>query len=128
MPTASGAAREAMLALPHLAGRLAAIALRAPVAAGTALDVTATLRAEVDAGAVNEALRAAAAGLPGLLGIAEDPLVSADVTGATWSALFDPGCTRTAGDRAVGVLAWCDADWAGAARTCDLLERLAAGA
>lgn len=127
VPTASGAAREAMLALPHLAGRLAAIALRAPVAVGTALDVTATLRADVDPGSVNEALRAAAAGLPGVLGFADDPLVSADVTGATWSALFDPGCTRTAGNRSVGLLAWCDADWAGAARACDLLERLAAG-
>lgn len=128
VPTASGAAREAMLAVPHLAGRLASIALRAPVAAGTALDVTATLRADVDAGAVNDALRAAAAGLPGVLGYAEDPLVSTDVAGATWSALFDPGCTRTAGNRSVGLLAWCDADWAGAARACDLLERLAAGA
>ncbi|MBK8166835.1 MAG: hypothetical protein IPK64_12910 [bacterium] len=128
VPTASGAAREAMMALPHLAGRLAAIALRAPVVAGTALDLTATLRTDVDAGAVNRALREAAAGLPGVLGIAEDPLVSADATGATWSALFDPGCTRTAGDRSVGVLAWCDADWAGAARACDLLERLAPGA
>lgn len=127
VPTASAAAREAMLAVPHLAGRLAAIALRAPVAAGTALDVTATLRADVDAGAVNEALSAAAAGLPGVLGVADDPLVSADITGATWSALFDPGCTRTAGNRSVGLLAWCDADWAGAARACDLLERLVPG-
>lgn len=128
VPVASGAAREAAQALPHLAGRLAAVALRTPVAAGTALDLAVGLRVAVDAGAVNDALRAAAAGLPGLLGIAEDPLVSADVTGATWSCLFDPGCTRVAGDRAVGLLAWCDSDWAGAARACDLLERLAGGA
>jgi len=128
VPVASGAAREAERALPHLAGRLAAIALRTPNFAGTAIDLSVRLSQAVDAAVVNEALRAAAAGLPGVLGIADDPLVSADVTGDSWSCLFDPGCTRVAAGRAVGVLAWCDADWAGAARACDLLERLASGA
>jgi len=112
----------------YLAGRLAAIALRTPNFAGTAIDLSVRLSQAVDAAVVNEALRAAAAGLPGVLGIADDPLVSADVTGDSWSCLFDPGCTRVAAGRAVGVLAWCDADWAGAARACDLLERLASGA
>lgn len=128
VPTASGAAREVMQALPCLAGRLAAISLRAPVAVGTALDLAALVRAPVDAGAVNDALRAAAPGLPGVLGIADDPLVSVDVAGATWSCLFDPGCTRLAGQRAVGLLAWCDAWTAEAARACDLIGELAAPA
>jgi glyceraldehyde 3-phosphate dehydrogenase len=125
VPTSSGAAREAMLALPQLAGRLASISLRAPVVAGSAIDLAAVLGVPADARAVNDALRAAAAGMPDVLGIAEDPLVSVDIAGSTWSCLFDPGCTRLAGDRAVGVLAWCDAGTVEAARACDLIADLA---
>lgn len=129
VPTASAAALEVGRAIPRLAGALASVALRAPVAAGTALDLAAVLRTEVGPLAVNEALQAAAeAGAgAGLLGFAEDPQVSVDALGSTLSCLFDPGCTRVAGGRSLGVLAWCDARWAGAARACELLERLAAG-
>lgn len=130
VPTASAAALEAGRAVPRLAAALASVAMRAPVAAGTALDLAAVVRTQAGPREVNEALQAAAeAGAgAGLLGFAEDPLVSVDILGSTVSCLFDPGCTRAAGARALGVLGWCDARWAGAARACDLLERLAAGA
>lgn len=130
VPVASGAAAAVVAALPQFAGRLAALSVRAPVASGTAVDLVAVLRPAVTVAAVNAAFLAAAAEprLAGLLAVAEDPLVSADAGGSTLSCLFDPGCTRLAGDRTVGLLAWCDAEWAAAARACDLLERLASGA
>lgn len=129
-PVASAAAREVARAVPGLAAGLAALEMRAPVAAGTALDLAAVLLADAGPAAVNEAMRSAAAdpALEGLLAVAEDPLVSVDVLGSTLSCLFDPGCTRAAGGRSVGVVAWCDARWVAAARACDLLERLAAQA
>lgn len=127
VPTAAGAAAEVARALPHLADRLATLSLRSPVAAGTAVELVAFLREGATAAAVNDAMRAAAArpGLAGVLALAEDPLVSADIAGQTLSCLFDPGCTRVVGKHAVGVLGWCDEEWAAAARTCDLLGRLA---
>lgn len=126
VPTACAAAREAGRALPHLAAGLDALSLRTPVAAGTAVELVATLRRGVTVGQVNEALRVAAAvpDLAAVLGVAEDPTVSSDVIGDDRSCLFDPGATAVVADRLVRVLGWCDEDWAGAARICDLLERL----
>jgi glyceraldehyde 3-phosphate dehydrogenase len=128
VPVADDAARTVGEVLPHLRGRLAGLAVRAPVPAGAALDLTVSLRCDVTPAAVNEALREAAAapGRAHLLGCADDPYVSADVIGDPRACVFDPGCTTVAGARAVKVLAWFDSEWAGAARIGDVLGGLAA--
>lgn len=128
VPVADDAARTVGELLPHLRGRLAGLAVRAPVPAGAVLDLAVSLRRDVTPAAVNEALREAAAApdRAHLLGCADDPYVSADVLGDPRACVFDPGCTTVAAGRAVKVLAWYDSEWAGAARIGDVLGRLAA--
>ena len=55
---------------------------------------------------VNDAMRAAAAQHPDLIGITDDPIVSSDVIGCRQSLLFDAGATIKAGKKIVKVLAW----------------------
>jgi glyceraldehyde 3-phosphate dehydrogenase len=93
--------------LPRFAGRLTGSALNVPVQHGSLLDVNAVLRADgVTAEAINEAMRAAAAERPGLIGVTEDPIVSSDVIGSRASLLFDARATQRAGKRLVKTLAW----------------------
>jgi glyceraldehyde 3-phosphate dehydrogenase len=127
VPTLEGSGREVGVALAHLAGRLDAQALCVPVAGGSLLELVAVLRRKATAGSVNEALRLAGElpALAGILGIAEDPLVSTDIVGDSRSCVFDPGCTRVPGARTARTAAWFDEDWSVAGRVCDLLERLA---
>lgn len=127
VPTLDGSGREVGQALPHLAGRLDSQALCVPVAGGSLLELVAVLRREASASAVNEALRLAGElpALAGILGIAEDPLVSTDIVGDSRSCVFDPGCTRVPGGRVARTAAWFDEDRCVAGRVCDLLERWA---
>jgi len=81
---------------------------------------------------VNEALRAAAAGpMSGVLGVSEEPLVSVDFTGDSYSSVVDALSTKVIDGRMVKVLSWYDNEWGYSSRVVDLVgfvgERLAAG-
>jgi glyceraldehyde 3-phosphate dehydrogenase len=107
IPNANESAACVEQLLPRFAGRLTGSALNVPVQHGSLLDVNAVLRADaVTAEAVNEAMRAAAAAQPELIGITEDPIVSSDVLGSRHSLLFDSKATQRAGKRLVKTLAW----------------------
>jgi glyceraldehyde 3-phosphate dehydrogenase (phosphorylating) len=128
IPTTTGAARAATLALPELAGRLDGIAIRVPVVDGSVTDLTATLDTDATVEQVNEAFRAAADGeLKGVLTYTEDPLVSTDVIGSSASCTFDAGMTRTMGARTVKILGWYDNEWGYSQRVLDLAGLLGRG-
>jgi glyceraldehyde 3-phosphate dehydrogenase len=127
VPTTTGAARAATLALPALTGRLDGIALRVPVVDGSVIDLTAVLATPVTVPEVNDAFRRAArAGLRGYLGYTEEPLVSADVVGSPASCTFDAGMTRQLGDHTVTIFGWYDNEWGYSHRIVDLVELVAA--
>ncbi len=93
--------------LPAFGGRVMTAALNVPIHEGCLLDTNLVFAdSAVDAEAVNEAMRAAAPGLPGLVAVAEDPIVSSDVIGNPHSLLFDAQGTIKAGDTIVKTLGW----------------------
>jgi len=51
-------------------------------------------------------MRAGAAGLPGIVGVVEDPIVSSDVIGNPHSLLFDAVGTIKAGNNTIKTLSW----------------------
>jgi len=126
-PTTTGAARAVGKVLPQLAGKLDGVALRVPVADGSAVDLVAILGKEVTAAEVNAAVKAGAAKLPGILKYTEDPIVSSDIIGDPHSCVFDSLATLVLGTRGkmVKVLAWYDNEWGYSARVCDLIEKIA---
>ena len=75
----------------------------------------------VDAEAVNDVMRAAAAKHPGIIGAVEDPIVSSDVIGNPLSLLFDTKGTIKAGSSIIKTLSWYE-NLGHAARLLDVIR------
>jgi len=126
IPTSTGAARTTGEVLPHLAGRLDAVALRVPVPDGSITDLVATVRGAPDHDQVVAAYRAAAEGsLAGRLEFSDEPLVSSDIVGSAASCVFDSGLTMTHGSL-VKVFGWYDNEWGYANRLAELTAMVGA--
>jgi glyceraldehyde 3-phosphate dehydrogenase len=120
IPTTTGAAKAASLALPQLEGRLDGMALRVPIPDGSITDIVAILGEEVTAEQVNEAYKAAAEGpLKGILEYTTDPIVSIDIVGNPHSCIVDSLSTMAKGNM-VKVLGWYDNEWGYSCRLLDL--------
>jgi len=112
--------------LPELKGRLDGIALRAPVPTVSVCDFVAELAKEVTVQQVNNAFKTAAAGkLKGILQYCEEPLVSSDFRGNSYSSIFDAESTMVLGGNMVKVFAWYDNEWGYACRLIDLVNLVA---
>jgi glyceraldehyde 3-phosphate dehydrogenase len=108
VPTTTGAAQAASLALPELEGKLSGMALRVPIPDGSITDLTLILDREVTKEEINAAMKEAAEGpLQGILEYSEEPLVSIDIVGNPHSCVFDAPSTLANG-RLVKVLGWYD--------------------
>ncbi len=126
VPTTTGAARAAALALPALKGRLDGMALRVPIPDGSVTDLSLVLERDVTVAEVNAAMRAAAEGpLRGVLEYCEDPIVSIDIVGNPHSCVFDSLATMASG-RLVKVLGWYDNEWGYSCRLAELTALVAA--
>jgi glyceraldehyde 3-phosphate dehydrogenase len=122
IPTTTGAAKAASLALPQLEGRLDGLALRVPIPDGSVTDLVLVLREEVTKEQVNAAFRDAADGpLAGILEYSEDPLVSIDIVGNPHSCVLDAQSTMANGTL-VKVLGWYDNEWGYSNRLLELVD------
>jgi glyceraldehyde 3-phosphate dehydrogenase len=128
VPTTTGAAVATTRVLPHLKGKLDGMALRVPVAAGSIIDFVVQTGKPVTVDKVNTAFRQAAESeaMRGILGVTDEPLVSADIVGSPFSAIVDLQSTMVLGDYAAKVLAWYDNEWAYAKRVADLVRYITA--
>jgi glyceraldehyde 3-phosphate dehydrogenase len=126
IPTTTGAAKAVGLVLPELNGRLNGLAMRAPVATGSVVDLVCDLARPADAAAVNAAVKAAAEGpLNGILSYTEDPIVSTDIIGDPHSSIFDAGQTMAIGDGSmIKAVAWYDNEWGYSNRCVELAGRV----
>src|ERR687891_2771899 len=80
IPTSTGAAKAIGLVIPELDGKLNGVAIRAPVATGSVVDLVCEVSRDTGAEEINDAARAAADGpLRGILAYTEDPIVSTDI-------------------------------------------------
>ncbi len=120
IPTTTGAARAASLAIPQLKGKLDGISLRVPVEDGSLTDLAVMLGREVTVEEVNDAFKRAADGrLKGILSYSTDPIVSSDIVGDPHSCIFDAPLTQANGDL-VKVFGWYDNEWGYSNRPVDL--------
>jgi len=124
IPTSTGAAKAIGRVLPELEGKLDGIALRVPTPTVSAVDLVCQVEKKTTAEEVNFILKKAAqnAGLKGILGIEDAPLVSSDYTGNCFSAIVDSENTRVIGDNLIKILAWYDNEWAYACRLAEFAE------
>ena len=125
IPTSTGAARAIGLVIPELQGRLDGISIRAPVPDGSIVDLTANLAREVTKEEVNDRFQEVAdkGAFEGILLYSDEPLVSTDIIGSSYSSIFDSELTMANGDE-VKVFSWYDNEWGYSCRLVDLVERL----
>ncbi|MGB3098400.1 MAG: type I glyceraldehyde-3-phosphate dehydrogenase [Solirubrobacterales bacterium] len=125
IPTTTGAAKAVGLVLPELAGRLNGFAIRAPVATGSVVDLTAEVGRETSAEEINAAVKQAAEGpLAGILAYTEDPIVSSDIVKDPHSSIFDAPQTVVVDGTLVKVLTWYDNEWGYSNRVVELAEKV----
>ena len=127
IPTTTGAAKAVALVLPELKGKFHGMSLRVPVPDVSLVDLTVLLSKAATVDEVNAAFRAAAAGpLKGILGVSDEPLVSADYLHEPQSTVVDLLSTMAVGERLFKVLAWYDNEWGYSCRVVDLVGYVAA--
>jgi len=128
IPTTTGAARAVGSVLPELKGRLDGMAMRVPVPDGSIVDLVVEFDEDPTVDDINAAMREAAARPPlaGILEYSEEPLVSTDIIGNPYSAIFDAPSTRSRGARMAKVVAWYDNEWGYSCRVVDLAARMVA--
>ncbi len=128
IPTTTGAARAIGLVLPELAGKLDGMAMRVPVGDGSIVYFIAELEKEVTREDINNAFKEAAEGeLKGILYYTEDPIVSQDIVGTTYSAIIDGLSTKVLGEKSnfVQVCTWYDNEMGFSHRLVDLMKLIA---
>ncbi|HYY33812.1 MAG TPA: type I glyceraldehyde-3-phosphate dehydrogenase [Gaiellaceae bacterium] len=125
IPTSTGAAKAIGLVIPELQGRVDGISIRAPVPDGSIVDLVAHLGSEVDVDEVNAKFAEVAdkGPLNGILRYSDDPIVSTDVVGSSYSSIFDSELTMATGNE-VKVFGWYDNEWGYSCRLADLVERI----
>jgi glyceraldehyde 3-phosphate dehydrogenase len=108
VPTSTGAASAIGLVLPSLDKKLDGIALRAPVPDGSVIDLVLELKRNITVEEINALFKEKDSDV---LKYTEDPIVSSDVIGTHYGALFDSLSTSIVevdGKQLVKVIAWYD--------------------
>jgi glyceraldehyde 3-phosphate dehydrogenase len=113
VPATTGAALATTRALPELTGRFDGVALRAPIPVGSIADIVFVASQPTTVEEVNDAFRqeAATERYQGILGVSDDPLVSADIVGDPRAAVVDLELTTVVDGTLVKVMAWYDNEW-----------------
>jgi glyceraldehyde 3-phosphate dehydrogenase len=126
IPTSTGAAKALGLVIPELEGRLNGFAVRVPMPTGSLVDLTVEAERATSAEEINSAFRDVAdqGALAGILEYTEDPIVSSDIVGSSYSSIFDAGLTSVIDGTQVKVVAWYDNEWGYSSRLVDLAQRV----
>ncbi|MGD8243730.1 MAG: type I glyceraldehyde-3-phosphate dehydrogenase [Anaerolineae bacterium] len=113
VPTSTGAAIATTRVLPDLKGRFDGVAVRAPIPVGSISDIIFVTERETSAQEINDIFRAEAESekYAGILGVAEDPVVSSDIIGDSRASVVDLGMTQVVNGTLVKVMSWYDNEW-----------------
>ena len=128
--TETGAASAVAKAVPALKGKFDGYSLRVPTPTVSVVDFTAELEKETTTEELRQAFRDAAK-LPrfkGILEAVDEPLVSMDFKGSSYSSSIDLPFTSVLGKASsnfVKVVTWYDNEWGYSCRTADLAALMA---
>ena len=113
VPTTTGAAIATTKALPELQGKFDGVAVRGPVPVGSISDLVFLLERDTTADEVNDVFREEAKSerYRGILGVAEDELVSSDIIQDSHASIVDVNMTKVIDGNLVKLMAWYDNEW-----------------
>ncbi len=125
IPASTGAAKAVGLVIPELKGKFTGMAFRVPTPTGSVVDFTAHLSRAASKEEINAAMKEYADGrMKGILQYTEEPLVSMDIVGNSYSSIFSALDTIVLDDMCK-VVAWYDNEWGYACRIADMVDFMA---
>jgi glyceraldehyde 3-phosphate dehydrogenase len=125
VPSETGAAKAVGLVIPELKGKFGGMAFRVPTPTVSVVDFTAILKKEASKDDIRDAMLEYAGGpMKGILGVTDEPLVSTDLKGTTYSSVYSSMDTLVVGNL-VKVVAWYDNEWGYACRLADVTAMVA---
>jgi glyceraldehyde 3-phosphate dehydrogenase len=124
VPTSTGAAKAITKIFPHLEGKLGGCGMRVPVPDGSLTDITCVLKKPANVKEINAAFKKAAdTNLKSILQYTEDPIVSVDIIGNSYSCIYDAEFTSVIGNM-VKVIGWYDNEYGYSSRLADLVQKI----
>lgn len=122
IPTSTGAAKAIGLVIPELVGKLDGVAIRVPTPDGSLVDLAVNVERSTTKEEVNAAMKEAAESyLKGYLMFSDEPIVSIDIVGNSYSSIFDSLVTYVKGNL-VKIFSWYDNEWGYSCRVTDLVN------
>lgn len=122
VPTTTGAAIAVTKTLPQLVGKFDGLSIRVPTPVVSISDVTVLLSRDTTVEEINEVFKKAATEpfYQGILGISEEPLVSRDYIGSSYSGVVDLLLTKVVGGNLAKIMIWYDNEWGYSNRLVEL--------
>lgn len=123
VPTSTGAAIAVTKVLPGLRGKFDGISMRVPTPVVSISDVTVLLSRNVTAEEINSVFIKASKEpfYQGVLTVSDNPLVSRDYIGSSYSGIVDLALTRVVDGNLVKVCIWYDNEWGYSNRLIELV-------
>jgi glyceraldehyde 3-phosphate dehydrogenase len=113
VPSSTGAATATAKALPELEGKFDGVSVRGPVPIVSMADITLLLSRNTTVEEINDVFRreAATERYDGILGVAEEELVSSDLIQDSRASVVQADMTRVVDGNLVKVMSWYDNEW-----------------
>jgi glyceraldehyde 3-phosphate dehydrogenase len=113
VPASTGAALATTRVLPDLTDRFDGVAVRVPIPVGSIADIVAVTTRPTGVEEINGVFRDEAESdrYRGIVGVAEDPIVSADIVGDPRASVIDAAMTRVVDGTLVKIMVWYDNEW-----------------
>jgi glyceraldehyde 3-phosphate dehydrogenase len=125
VPTTTGAAKAVALVIPELKGKIGGMALRVPTPTVSISILDAVMNRETTVQEINDMLKEAhETYMKGILGYSEEPLVSMDYKGSTYSGIVDALSTQVINGNFIHIVSWYDNEWGYSVRVGDLIKLL----
>lgn len=123
IPTTTGAAQATSLVIPELKGKLTGMAFRVPTPNVSVVDLAVVLKKKTSPEEINQFFKEASQeSLKGILDYTEEPLVSKDFNGNSYSSIVDGLSTLVIDGNLAKIIAWYDNEWAYSCRILDLIK------
>lgn len=129
VPTTTGAAIAVTKTLPQLQGKFDGLSIRVPTPVVSISDVTVLLGRDTTPEKLNAVFKKAAAEpyYQGILGVSEEPLVSRDYIGSSYSGVVDLPLTKVVGGNLAKIMIWYDNEWGYSNRLVELVADIGKG-
>lgn len=127
VPTTTGAALSVTETIPSLKNKFDGLAVRVPTPVGSLCDIVFVTKKKVSVEKVTEVFKKVAKmkRYAGIIQASEEPLVSVDIIGNSYSAIVDLPMTKVVDGDLLKVTAWYDNEWGYSNRLVDLVVMFA---